>query len=238
MLISSVNGVFGLMSLTKRYKSTKKKKGGQPSNRKYELSTEQKEALIGIILGDGYLERSKLTHNTRLAIDQAYPEKESYVNSLFELFRPMISPDTENPNIFTMKPHKKTGKVYRSIRFRTLVHPCLNEYHDLFYKNKKKVVPANLQELLTARGLAYWIMDDGSKTMHGQTKIHTESFTKGEVEFLQTVLKAKFKLSTRIEQRDKDKRKDQWIIYIPVTQEVPLKDIVGPYMHQSMLYKI
>jgi hypothetical protein len=30
------------------------------------LSSVQKEALIGIILGDGFLERNKLSHNTRL----------------------------------------------------------------------------------------------------------------------------------------------------------------------------
>lgn len=96
------------------------------------------------MLGDGYLERSRPTHNTRLAIDQAYPEKEEYVNSLFELFKPMVSPNLERPNVSPLKPHKKTGKVYYSIRFRTLVHPCLNKYHDLFYKENKKVVPANL----------------------------------------------------------------------------------------------
>lgn len=93
----------------------------------------------------------------------------------------MVSPKLEKPNVFTMKPHKKTGKVYYSIRFRTLVHPSLNKYHDLFYRKNKKVVPDNLQDILTPRGLAYWIMDDGSKSIHGQTKIHTESFTKVEV---------------------------------------------------------
>ncbi len=33
--------------------------------------------------------------------------------------------------------------------------PCLNEYHDLFYKEKVKIIPKNLDELLTARGLVY-----------------------------------------------------------------------------------
>lgn len=40
------------------------------------------------MLGDRYLERLKSTHNTRLAIDQAYPEKEEYVNCLFNLLEP------------------------------------------------------------------------------------------------------------------------------------------------------
>jgi hypothetical protein len=144
--------------LGKRHKSSqspKKKRGGQLSKREYQLSIEQKEALIGLLLGDAYLERAKPTHNARLAIDQSYPEKEDYVNHLFGLFKEMLSPNLKEPSVVSMKPNKKTGKVYQSIRFRTLVHPCLNEYHDLFYKNKVKVVPANLEEILTARGLAY-----------------------------------------------------------------------------------
>lgn len=52
--------------------------------KEYELSIIQKEALIGIILGDGFLERNKPSHNTRLRIEQSYPEKEKYLNSLYE----------------------------------------------------------------------------------------------------------------------------------------------------------
>jgi hypothetical protein len=47
------------------------------------------------------------------------------------------------------------------MNFRTLNFACLNKYHDLFYKNKTKVVPLNIHELLTPRGLAHWIMGDG-----------------------------------------------------------------------------
>jgi hypothetical protein len=38
------------------------------------------------MLADGFLERGKLTYNTRLRIDHAYPEQESYVLSLHTLF--------------------------------------------------------------------------------------------------------------------------------------------------------
>lgn len=46
---------------------------------KYELTQEQIDAIIGIMLADGSLERGKPTHNTRLRIDHTYPEQESYV---------------------------------------------------------------------------------------------------------------------------------------------------------------
>jgi hypothetical protein len=47
-------------------------------------------------------------------------------------------------------------------------------------------------------------------------------------------LKKNFNLNSRIE----EKVKNQWVNYIPVKQEIPLKTIVIPYMVDSMLYKI
>jgi hypothetical protein len=47
------------------------------------------------------------------------------------------------PVINERKPDPITGKVYKSMYFRTLSFSCLNKFHDLFYKNKTKVVPLN-----------------------------------------------------------------------------------------------
>jgi len=59
-------------------------------------------------------------------------------------------------------------------------------------------------------------------------------FKKEDVEYLQTVLNKNFELRTRLE----EKTQNQWVIYIPVRQKIKLIDIVGPYMHKSMLYKV
>jgi len=75
--------------------------------REYKLTPFQKQALVGIILGDGYLERAKSSYNTRLRIEQSYPEKEKYFNSLYSLFEPIVG---MNPVILTRKPDKRTGK--------------------------------------------------------------------------------------------------------------------------------
>lgn len=82
-------------------------------------------------------------------------------------------------------------------------------------------------------GLAYWIMDNGGKSSYGQTVLHTRSFSKKDVEYIQYI-KKNFGLITRTE----EKKLNQWVIYIPVKQDVKLKDIVGKYVHKSMLYKI
>jgi hypothetical protein len=77
-------------------------------------------------------------------------------------------------------------------------------------------------------------MDDGGKSVHGQTIIHTRAFTLEDVKYIQEVLNKNFELITRLE----EKKEGQWVIYIPIRQKIKLKDIVGPYMDKSMLYKI
>jgi LAGLIDADG DNA endonuclease family len=141
-----------------------------------------------------------------------------------------------NPKITNRKPDARTGKVYNSIRFSTLCLPCLNYYHELFYSNGKKIISNNIGELLTARGLAYLIMDDGSKSYYGQTIIHTRSYTKLEVELLQETIFKNFGLTSRLE----EKLKDQYILYIQVKQDFKKKlyNLVRPYMHDSMMYKL
>ena len=61
-----------------------------------------------------------------------------------------------------------TNKEYKSIKFQTLSLPCFNYYREIFYNEEKiKIIPNNIDNLLTAKGLAYWIMDDGYKSRKG-----------------------------------------------------------------------
>lgn len=95
-------------------------------------------------------------------------------------------------------------------------------------------MPDNLDRLLTARGLAYWIMDDGSKGSYGEMILHTRAFTLSDVNRLQAVLISVFALRTRLI----EKTPGQWVIVIPIKQTTSLRSIVLPYMHPSMYYKL
>jgi hypothetical protein len=198
------NGIHNHSYISKRDFSSKKDlsdiKYTLNYKKEYVLSLEQKEALIGIILGDGFLDRVKPNHNTRLRIEQSYPEKEKYLRSLYELLEPIT---TMSPTIVTRK-DKRSSTTTQSLYFRTLAMPCLNDYYDLFYKERVKVIPRNLNTLLTARGLAYWIMDDGGKSVYNQTILHTRSFMLEDVKYLQSVLFENFGLVTRLEEKKKD----------------------------------
>lgn len=50
---------------------------------------------------------------------------------------------------------KRTNKSYSSISFTTMQLPCFNEYRNLFYNLDVKIVPENIYDLLTPRGLAH-----------------------------------------------------------------------------------
>lgn len=127
----------------------------------YQLTQEQKEYLIGLILGDLFIEKGKRSLNARLRFEQSIIHKD-YLMFLYDLFKPLTN---MLPKIQIRKPDSRTGKQYNSIRFATLAMPCLNFYHDLFYYKENfkfiKKVPSNICELLSARALAFLIMDDG-----------------------------------------------------------------------------
>lgn len=60
---------------------------------------------------------------------------------------------------------------------------------------KVKILPYNIGELQTARGLAYWIMDDGFKDGNGLV-LAINNFTESDIELLRNVLHTKFGLNT------------------------------------------
>ena len=112
--------------------------------------------------------------------------------------------------------------------------PCFNYLWDLFYKDKIKIVPSNIGDLLTEVGLAYWIMDDGGLGSNDTLNLHTESYTLDEVNLLIEVLKRNFTINSR----KSLKRPQQWIIVIPKKEVPKVADLTMSYMHPSMYYKI
>ena len=192
----------------------------------YELTKEQKEAIIGIILADGFLERGKLTYNTRLRVEHTYPEQESYILLLHSIFAPLIATE---PKIVVRKADSRTGNIYKSMSVRTLRFPCLNKYLELFYRDKKKIIPSNIQDLLTPRGLAHLIMGDGFFHSNGVVILCTESFTKEEQEFLITALDAKFGIKAALNKRVSSSGIESWRIRISIKNMDKLITLVRPY---------
>lgn len=234
--INSYNIIY-LFSIIKRLYSNKTYKTNKYSlqyKQGYKLTPKQKDAIIGIMLADGYLERGESTFNTRLRIDHTYPEQELYVLAIHTLFAPLIA---NEPVIIARKPDLRTGKVYKSVYVRTLRFSCLNKYHDLFYKDRIKVVPLNIKDLLTPIGLAHLLMGDGY-LHNGVTLICSENFTKEQQELLLAALDLKFGIKATLNKRVSSSASESFRIRISKKSMNRLISIVRPYFIPEMLYKL
>ena len=129
---------------------------------KITLDDNLKQVLVGNILGDVYMRRSLAKANTRVVFRQGSINAD-YLLHLYSLYQKFVS----TPPSVTSITDSATGKTRYNLSFATLALPCFNQLYEQFYLNGKKVVPANIADILTPVGLAYWIMDDGGFTRTG-----------------------------------------------------------------------
>lgn len=190
--------------------------------------------IIGNMLGDGWAENR--VNNTRFHIHMGSPNVE-YLMWLHKFF-------SERGYCSSLKPKlkrniNKGNVVYFSYKFRTWTYSSLNWIYHAFYANSVddsgkiiKVIPANIEELLTPLGLAIWIMDDGGKNSCGMT-LSTYCFSMKDIILLQKAFYTKFDIETSVQLR-----KAGHILYIPKGQLPKLSRIVKNLMVPSMHYKL
>lgn len=193
------------------------------------LTDEQREILIGILLGDAHLETSNKGRTYRLKIEQSR-KHETYVMHLWRIFEKFVN----------QKPWYKEkvlkGKTYVNVGFATLSVGALRFYAHQFYDERgRKKVPRLISRYITPKGLAYWYMDDGSiKSKEPKGCIlNTQAFQKYEVFRLIDVLKKKLNLNASIR-----KQKEGYQIYISGYSLNCLAELIIPYTLDSMKYKI
>lgn len=111
------------------------------------------DIIIGSMLGDLTAEKPNKNCNTRLQFKQSIINK-VYVEHLYDLFKEFCNSQPLVMSRFDTRPSK--NKEYSAIKFQTLSLPCFNIYKALFYDSDgKKILPKNLKDLLTPKGLAY-----------------------------------------------------------------------------------
>lgn len=194
------------------------------------LSKELEEIIIGLMLGDLFAEKVSIKSNTRLQFKQSSINKE-YINHLYSLFKEYCGSKPKILSYFDNRPNK--NKSYFSIKFNTYSLPCFNKFRLLFYNDKGvKFIPDNLNSLLTARGLAYWLMDDGYKSGNG-FYFCTESYTLDENLKLVQILKTKFNLNCGVH-----KHTNGYRLYIFSSSKDNLLQLVKPYLITHFYYKL
>jgi hypothetical protein len=114
------------------------------------------EIIIGLLLGDGHIQSRQLNGNCRFMYGQNSLRENhlNYFNHIFDLFKPFISKEYKVKSRSFID--KRSNKTYSSVFFATLTLPCLKKYRELFYSLEgKKIIPNNINQLLTPKGLAY-----------------------------------------------------------------------------------
>ena len=102
----------------------------------------------------------------------------------------------------------------------------------------KKIIPLNIAEHLTARSLAFWIMDDGQQVKIGGVTLCTDSFNTEEVSLLREALTNKFNLVTSIHHKTGKNGSIYERIYINKSSLDKIKPLLKEHFHDTMLYKI
>jgi hypothetical protein len=110
------------------------------------------QVLIGLLLGDSWLELPKVNARLRYEQSEIHSEYFFFVLKFFALF-------CTSSSTLRVREDKRTNKTYRTHHFTTRSLPYFTNYYTLFYPNKKKVVPQNIKDLLTPVSLAFWISD-------------------------------------------------------------------------------
>lgn len=194
------------------------------------LSPELGEILVGLILGDLNIQKQGESINARCLFAQGSLHKD-YLDLLYLLFRGYCATE---PKVSNLAPHKKTGMIHSRVTFSTLSLPCFNDSYNLFYVTGKKIVPSTIGSLLTLRGLAFLICDDGCwDSQSGRVVLSTNSFTIKEVELLVRVLNDKWDLNCY-----KVRQKSNYVIKIPAHSIPLLQSLLKDKMPPMMLYKI
>lgn len=157
--------------------------------REINISQEQHEILIGIMLGDAHLELAPNGKSARLLFCQM-AKKDFYVKHLWEKLH--------NWGLSKIRfREREKGKV---CEFKSRFTPTLLQYHKIFYdENKNKIIP-NLSLDFTSRSLAYLFMDDGGlKSKEAKSVfINTYSLPWKEQEKFCNLLKNKFLLQAKV----------------------------------------
>lgn len=194
------------------------------------------QVIIGLLLSDGSIERPSKTGAARLCATLGFTTL-PYLMHLYNLFEPY----TDSGVTVVQVKNNSTNKAHDTVRFKTAMVPVFVNYHSMFYtwdKDKEryvKIVPLDIENLMTPVVLAHLIMGDGNlKKGDNIIRVYTNSFTKTEVEKLASAITVKLGIVAKAAHD----RNGQYMITISKSQINKVMFLIGPHMHPSMLYKL
>ena len=195
------------------------------------LPSELQEIAIGMILSDACM--YKKSKHPLIKFEQGYLQKEFlfHLFSIFKLYCFMLEPGKR----FSLEGPRKD--LIKSYWFKTFSHSYFDYLWDLFYPELegKKITNGLILNHLTERGLAYWIMGDGSLSKDRKTMIlHTQGYSQDENLILSSELNKKFGFRTKVISH----KKIYFVIKFNSEDALILLKAIKPFVIESMKYKL
>uniref|UniRef100_UPI0028E0A07B hypothetical protein n=1 Tax=Perenniporia fraxinea TaxID=1350006 RepID=UPI0028E0A07B len=195
--------------------------------------------LVGILLSDGHIEyKSRKTLNSGKIkkgeiysnINSRFRFKQSmdHLEYLFYVFNILSPYCISYPRSVKTRINRRD---FYGVEIFTRALPCFTALRDIFYKNRIKIIPENLYDLLTYEGLAHIIMGDGSFKFKG-ILLNLQAFSVKELILFMNVLKIKFDIDTSLH-----KSRNNYTVYIKVDSAKKLYPKIKNYIVPSMKYK-
>lgn len=199
------------------------------------LNSLQRKIMHGLILGDGHIH--KKNYNNPLFTQTFGQHSELFAKYVYENFKDFCTPK----GLYSYKVQSGLNSpFYQRYIVRTRSLPIFEEFFNMYYTvnslgKKIKILPLDIDNILTPIALANFVMGDGNyhKTKH-IFRLCTNNYTKKEVQLLSTIILNKYNIQSSLEHV----RKEQYVLRIRKT-EVPLfQAVVKSHIIPSMLYRI
>ena len=205
-----------------------------------DFSDFQKSLLIGSILGDGHLEKRGHLKNASFREEHSL-DQVGWLKWKHRNLKPFTTANmwTRDRGKKALMPDGKGGKRYYNIQnvcaISTGTHPYITKLHNLFYKNRVKVLPKKfIEENFDLMSLAVLIGDDGN-FCENSIRICTDNFTKDEVYFLADICSKFFNSRITVREEKKDKYR---IVFTEIIKDLyffdRLKDILPLCIHHKV----
>lgn len=199
------------------------------------LTQEEKDILIGSLLGDGCLRIIGRCKYPAFSESHSTEQKE-YVFWKYEKLRRWI---TTSPWKEERVYHRDRSRKTISWRFQTLSNSIFSELYSIFYKNGTKVIPDDISKFLKRSPLilAIWLMDDGNKN-HKAVFLNTQSFSLSDQQKLVQALHDVYKFHGTLNKHSRSNGVQLYRIRIDTQSTKKLRKIIGEYILPQFYYKI
>ena len=193
------------------------------------MTQKQKDVVIGMILGDAYLQKTG-KQNARLRLEHGSSQEEYLlwkVSLLKNYFQSKIQ--------FLQRTNPVWKRTYRYVRIQSTSSPEFGKLQRSFYKGSQKVIPETITRLFrNPLSLAIWFMDDGYYYPRDKMSyLYIPSFDKESMRYLLEVLKNNFNLLPTLKIKKKG-----FVLLFTVSETQKLMTLIKKFIIPSMRYKI